>query len=41
MEDGRLNFEIVDVDMMKKMEQREQRSLKESLDMMKAYRVTE
>ena len=41
MEEGRLNFEIVDVDMMKKMEQREQRSLKESLDMMKAYRVTE
>ncbi len=41
MEEGRLNFEIVDVDMMKKMEQREQRSLKESLDMMKAYRVSE
>ena len=41
MEDGRLNFEIVDVDMMKKMEKREQRSLKESLDMMKAYRVSE
>lgn len=41
MEDGRLNFEIIDVDMMKKMEKREQRSLKESLDMMKAYRVSE
>ena len=41
MEEGRLNFEIVDVDMMRKMEKREQRSLKESLDMMKAYRVTE
>ena len=41
IEDGQLNFEIVDVDMMKKMEKREQRSLKESLDMMKAYRVSE
>ena len=41
MEEGRLNFEIIDDEMMKKMEKREQRSLKESLDMMKAYRVTE
>ena len=41
IEAGQLNFEIVDVDMMKKMEKREQRSLKESLDMMKAYRVSE
>ena len=41
MEEGRLNFEIIDDEMMKKMEKREQRSLKESLDMMKAYRVSE
>lgn len=38
MEDGRLNFELLDVDMIKKMEKREQRSLKESLEGMKAYR---
>ena len=38
MEDGRLNFELLDVDMVKKMEKREQRSLQESLEGMKAYR---
>ena len=37
-EDGRLNFELIDSDMMKKMESRSQHSLKESMDMMKAYR---
>lgn len=36
--DGRLEFSIVDVDMYKKMEAREQKSFRESAEVMKSYR---
>ena len=38
MNNGRLEFSIVDVEMYKKMEAREQKSFRESAEMMKSYR---
>jgi hypothetical protein len=38
MNNGRLEFSIIDVEMYKKMEAREQKSFRESAEMMKSYR---
>lgn len=38
MNNGRLEFSIIDVEMFKKMEAREQKSFRESAEMMKSYR---